>query len=77
MTKDQEQDAAVKAALQEVQTIVTILTQRCAGHAANIAVLGLKNKDLLAQVDDARNELKAIHDARTPDTRPRPHDAAA
>ena len=66
MTQNEEQDAAVKAALQEVQAITTMLTQRCASHAASNAVLGLKNKDLLVQVEDARKEIKAIHDARTP-----------
>jgi hypothetical protein len=65
MTQQEEQDAAVKAALHEVQIITTILTQRCATHAANIAVLGLKLKDLNTQVEDARKELKDKHEART------------
>jgi len=68
MTQQEEQDAAVKAALGEVQSIVSMLTQRCATHAANGAVAGLKIKDLTTQVDDARKELKAINDARTPDS---------
>jgi len=66
MTQQQEQDAAVQAALGEVQNIVTILTQRCASHAAQQAIAGLKIKDLNTQVEDARKELKAINDARTP-----------
>jgi len=77
MTKDQEQEAAVQAAIGEMQIITTMLTQRCASHAAQLAISGLKNKDLLVQIDDARKELKAINDARTPDPRPRPHDTVA
>jgi septal ring factor EnvC (AmiA/AmiB activator) len=65
MTQQEEQDAAVKAAIGEVQTIVNMLTQRCASHAANIAVLGLKVKDLNTQVEDARKEIKDKHEART------------
>ena len=63
MTQQQEQDAAVQAAIQEMQTITTMLTQRCASHAAQQAVAGLKIKDLTTQVEDARKEIKEKHEA--------------
>lgn len=66
MTQQQEQEAAVQAAIAEMQAITTLLTQRCASHAAQQAIAGLKIKDLNTQVEDARKELKAINDARTP-----------
>ena len=45
----EHQEAAIKAALAEAQIVITLLTQRCAAHAGNIAVLGLKLQEALKE----------------------------